>query len=85
MAPDSPAAVHGELERPVAGQPLRAHSHFDAAERAGQPEPAAELEHPVPYILSKMNAPVGQTELLTNADQLKKGIKFSFAQKPAGN
>ena len=35
------------------------------------------------YILSKMNTPVGQTELSTNTDELK-GIKF-VAQKPAGN
>jgi mono/diheme cytochrome c family protein len=35
------------------------------------------------YILSKMNVPVGQTELSTNTDELK-GIKF-VAQKPAGN
>jgi hypothetical protein len=35
------------------------------------------------YILSKMNTPVGQTELSTNTDELK-GIKFT-AQKPAGN
>jgi mono/diheme cytochrome c family protein len=35
------------------------------------------------FILSKMNTPVGQTELSTNTDELK-GIKF-VAQKPAGN
>ena len=71
--------VHVELERPVAGRPLRAHAHLDAAERPGSLS-RQENADILAFMLNKGNYPPGQTELPTQTEVLNR-IKF-VAVKP---